>query len=69
MNYTSLQAAIRDVDFGENVTIVQPVNLYGCRIGDHSFVGPFTEVQKETVIGARCKIQSHTFICELVTIG
>ncbi|HTC00690.1 MAG TPA: acyltransferase [Ferruginibacter sp.] len=58
-----------DVVFGENVKIVQPVNLYGCSIGDNSFVGPFVEIQKDVVIGDRCKIQSHTFICELVTIG
>jgi acetyltransferase-like isoleucine patch superfamily enzyme len=60
---------IVDVDFGEGVTIVQPVNLYGCRIGDHSFVGPFVEIQKDAVIGRRCRIQSHSFICELVEIG
>jgi acetyltransferase-like isoleucine patch superfamily enzyme len=58
-----------DVVFGEEVRVVQPVNLYGCRIGDKSFIGPFVEVQKEVRIGARCKIQSHTFICEGVTIG
>ena len=58
-----------DVVFGENVKVVQPVNLYGCSIGDNSFVGPFVEIQKDVVIGDRCKIQSHTFICELVTIG
>jgi acetyltransferase-like isoleucine patch superfamily enzyme len=58
-----------DVVFGENVKVVQPVNLYGCSIGDNSFVGPFIEIQKDVVIGNRCKIQSHTFICELVTIG
>ncbi|MDB5248685.1 MAG: transferase hexapeptide repeat containing protein [Segetibacter sp.] len=69
MKYISLQVSIRDVAFGENVTIIEPVNIYGCRIGKNSFVGPFTEIQKEVVIGERCKIQSHTFICELVTIG
>jgi acetyltransferase-like isoleucine patch superfamily enzyme len=60
---------IIDVEFGENVTVVQPVNLYGCVIGDGSFVGPFVEIQKRVNIGKRCKIQSHAFICELVTIG
>ena len=53
--------------FGENVTVVQPVNLYGCTIGDGSFVGPFVEIQKGVKIGKRCRIQSHAFICELVT--
>ena len=61
--------AIKDVCFGENVTIVEPVNLYGCTIGSDSFIGPFTEIQKDVVIGERCKVQSHSFICELVTIG
>lgn len=60
---------IKDVLFGENVKITGPVNLYGCRIGSGCFIGPFTEVQKSVIIGDRCKIQSHTFICELVTIG
>lgn len=60
---------IVDVAFGENVTVVQPVNLYGCAIGDDSFVGPFVEIQRSVVIGKRCRIQSHAFICELVTIG
>ena len=58
-----------DVVFGENVTVVQPVNLYGCTIGSDTFIGPFVEVQKDVMIGSNCKIQSHTFICELVTIG
>ncbi len=62
-------AGIVDVTFGKNVTVVQPVNLYGCTIGDASFVGPFVEIQKGVNIGKRCRIQSHSFICELVTIG
>jgi len=61
--------AIKDVSFGENVKVVEPVNLYGCTIGDDCFIGPFTEIQKDVVIGERCRIQSHSFICELVTIG
>jgi acetyltransferase-like isoleucine patch superfamily enzyme len=60
---------IRDVVFGENVTIVEPVNLYECSIGDNSFIGPFTEIQKGVRIGSNSKIQSHSFICELVSIG
>lgn len=58
-----------DVIFGEHVKIVQPVNLYGCTIGDHVFIGPFVEIQKNVSIGKNTRIQSHTFICELVTIG
>ena len=62
-------AGIVDVTFGKKVTVVQPVNLYGCTIGDASFIGPFVEIQKGVIIGKRCRIQSHSFICELVTIG
>ena len=60
---------IVDVKFGTNVTVMQPVNLYGCEIGDDTFIGPFVEIQKGAKIGKRCRIQSHAFICELVTIG
>ncbi|HEY7322779.1 MAG TPA: acyltransferase [Candidatus Binatia bacterium] len=63
------QSGIVNVMFGDDVTIVQPVNLYGCTIGDGSFIGPFVEIQKGVNIGKRCRIQSHSFICELVTIG
>jgi acetyltransferase-like isoleucine patch superfamily enzyme len=63
------QAGVIDVKFGENVTVVEPVNIYGCTIGDESFVGPFVEIQRGVTIGKRCRIQSHSFICELVTIG
>ena len=62
-------AGIVDCDFGKSVTVVQPVNLYGCQFGDGCFVGPFVEVQRGVSIGARTKIQSHAFICELVEIG
>ena len=62
-------AGIVNVTFGKSVTVVQPVNLYGCTIGDASFIGPFVEIQKGVTIGKRCRIQSHSFICELVTIG
>ena len=55
--------------FGGGVTVVEPANVYGCTIGDDTFVGPFTEIQKDVTIGKRCRIQSHAFICELVTIG
>jgi len=70
MNEPELRTiGIVDVKFGKNVTVVQPVNLYGCNIDDDSFVGPFVEIQKGAQIGKRCRIQSHAFICELVTIG
>jgi acetyltransferase-like isoleucine patch superfamily enzyme len=58
-----------DVVFGENVTVVQPVNLYGCVIGDDSSIGPFVEIQRGANIGKRCRIQSHAFICDMVFIG
>jgi acetyltransferase-like isoleucine patch superfamily enzyme len=57
-----------DVRLGRNVVLNAFVNLYGCRIGDDTRIGTFVEIQKNAVIGARCKIQSHTFICEGVTI-
>ena len=64
-----LNIGVRNVTFGENVKVIEPCNLYDCKIGDHSFVGPFVEIQKNVVIGKNTKIQSHSFICELVTIG
>jgi acetyltransferase-like isoleucine patch superfamily enzyme len=64
-----LSSQIKDVSFGTNVKVVEPVNLYGCKIGDESFIGPFTEIQQNVVIGKRTRIQSHSFICELVSIG
>lgn len=63
------QAGILDVSFGENVTVIEPANLYGCSIGDGCFIGPFVEIQKDVVIGDRTRIQSHSFVCELVSIG
>lgn len=63
------QIGFVDVVFGENVTVVQPANLYGCTIGDGCFIGPFVEIQRGAVIGRRCRIQSHAFVCDLVTIG
>lgn len=64
--YTS---KIVDVNFGENVKIVEPLNMYGCSVGNNCFIGPFVEIQKDVTIGNNTKVQSHTFICELVTIG
>ena len=62
-------SGIVDVTFGDRVSVVQPVNLYGCTIGDDCFIGPFVEIQRGVVIGKRCRIQSHAFLCELVAIG
>jgi UDP-2-acetamido-3-amino-2,3-dideoxy-glucuronate N-acetyltransferase len=59
---------IADVDFGPGVVVYSFANLYGCRIGENTRVGTFVEVQRGAVIGANCKIQSHTFICDGVTI-
>ncbi len=63
------QCRIRDVSFGANVTVVEPVNLYECAIGEDCFIGPFVEIQKGVRVGSRTRVQSHTFICELVSIG
>jgi acetyltransferase-like isoleucine patch superfamily enzyme len=63
------RAAVVDVSFGRNVTIIEPANIYGCTLGDDVFIGPFVEIQKGVRIGARSRIQSHSFICELVEIG
>lgn len=60
---------IRDCSFGPDVVVHSFTNLYGCSIGAGSRVGPFVEVQSEVSIGARCKVQSHAFICSGVTIG
>lgn len=57
-----------DVEFGENVVVFPFTNLYGCRIGDNTRIGPFVEIQRDVVVGANCKIQSHTFICSGVEI-
>ena len=64
-NYQRIAA---DVKLGQNVSIYAFVNLYGCEIGDETKIGTFVEIQKGAKIGARCKISSHTFICEGVTI-
>ena len=63
------EAAIRDVIYGEGVTVVEPVNMYECTLEDNVFVGPFCEIQKGVHIGENSRVQSHTFICELVSIG
>lgn len=64
-----ITSSIKDVKFGKNVTIVEPVNLYECNLSDNVFIGPFVEIQKNVKIGLNTKIQSHSFVCELVNIG
>lgn len=66
---TIYKSQIKDVNFGTNVKVIEPLNIYGCNIGDNTFIGPFVEIQKDVTIGKNCKVQSHSFICELVTIG
>jgi acetyltransferase-like isoleucine patch superfamily enzyme len=66
---TLLACRVRDLTCGANVRILQPANVYECSLGDECFVGPFVEIQKGVKIGARTKVQSHAFICELVEIG
>lgn len=63
------QTAAREVTSKFGVTIVEPCNLYECTLNEGVFVGPFCEIQKGVVIGARTRVQSHTFVCELVSIG
>ena len=58
-----------DVEFGAGVLVGPFTNLYGCRIGDETRIGPFVEIQRDVLIGARCKIQSHSFICSGVELG
>jgi acetyltransferase-like isoleucine patch superfamily enzyme len=66
---TIASAGIRDVTFGRSVQVVEPCNLYECELGDDCRVGPFVEIQRGVRVGARTKVQSHAFICELVEIG
>jgi UDP-2-acetamido-3-amino-2,3-dideoxy-glucuronate N-acetyltransferase len=60
---------INDVEFGDEVVVFSFTNLYGCRIGSGTRVGPFVEIQRGAVIGENCKIQSHAFVCDGVEIG
>jgi acetyltransferase-like isoleucine patch superfamily enzyme len=62
-------SGIVNVSFGERVTVIAPVNLYGCTVADDCFIGPFVEIQRDSTIGARTRVQSHSFVCELVEIG
>jgi UDP-2-acetamido-3-amino-2,3-dideoxy-glucuronate N-acetyltransferase len=68
LNYAPSRVIATDVVFGEDVVVRPFVNLYGCRIGDGTQIGTFVEIQRGAIIGARCKIQSHTFVCDGVTI-
>lgn len=63
------KAMVRDVRAGHNVKIVEPANVYECDLSDNVFIGPFCEIQKGVTIGARTRVQSHSFVCELVAIG
>lgn len=58
-----------NVKEGDNVKVIEPVNLYGCDLKDGVFVGPFVEIQNDVIIGDRTRIQSHSFICSKVSIG
>nr|WP_314420274.1 acyltransferase [uncultured Erwinia sp.] len=65
----TIECSIRDVETGENVKIITPSNIYQCRLDDDVFVGPFVEIQKGCVIGRGSRVQSHSFLCENVTVG
>lgn len=69
MKFKKKKTSIKNVKFGKNVTIIEPVNLYGCEIDDNCFIGPFVEIQEKVKIGKNTRIQSHTFICSNVSIG
>jgi acetyltransferase-like isoleucine patch superfamily enzyme len=60
---------LNDVEFGDDVVVQSFTNLYGCRIGDETRVGPFVEIQRGASVGSRCKIQSHAFLCDGVELG
>jgi len=67
--FDKLKSQIKKVKFGKRCKVLDPVNLYGCKLGNSVFVGPFVEIQKNVSIGNNTRIQSHSFICEKVTIG
>lgn len=69
MNPKLYQSGINNVNFAKGVKVIEPVNIYECTIDENCFIGPFVEIQSGVKIGKRTKIQSHTFICELVNIG
>lgn len=63
------KSSIKNLKRGKNCTIKLPVNIYDCEIGNDVFIGPFVEIQKNVIIGSNTRISSHSFICELVSIG
>jgi UDP-2-acetamido-3-amino-2,3-dideoxy-glucuronate N-acetyltransferase len=60
---------IKNVEFGRDVVVHSFTNLYGCTVGAETRIGPFVEIQSGVVVGERCKVQSHSFLCEGITIG
>ena len=69
MEPSTKSVTTRNVQFGHRVTVIEPVNLYDCIVGDDVFIGPFVEIQRGVCVGSRTRIQSHSFVCEQVTIG
>ncbi len=69
MRFKKKKSSIKNVIFGKNVTVIEPVNLYNCEISDNCFIGPFVEIQSEAYIGKNTRVQSHSFICSKVKIG
>ena len=67
--FNLLKCQIRDVKFGKNCTVIEPSNLYECELGNEVFIGPFVEITKGVKIGDYTRVSSHSFICNLVTIG
>ena len=67
--FNKLKSEIKNVKFGKLCKIIEPANLYGCKLGISVFVGPFVEIQKNVIIGNYSRVQSHSFVCEQVTIG
>ena len=64
-----MKVGINNCEIGESVKIIEPVNLYGCEIGEGSFIGPFVEIQSNATVGKNTRISSHSFICEGVVVG
>ena len=69
MKPSIIKNQIRDVIFGQNCKVIEPVNLFECKLGNNVFIGPFVEITKGVSIGDNTRISSHSFVCELVTIG
>lgn len=69
MKFEKKKIGIKNVKFGKNCKIIEPVNIYGCTLDDEVFVGPFVEITKGVKVGKKTRISSHSFLCELVTVG